>query len=178
MSALAQRLLAVHQALTRSNLSHAFGGAIALAYCTEEPRGTRDLDVNIFSEPKDAATVLGSLPDEVTVGPTDIERAEREGQVRIWWGDTPIDVFLNVHELHEQFAREVRWVAFEGQTIPVLECTALIVFKALFNRTRGWADIEAIVETDAGDVPQAIAWLKDLLGPEDSIPERLASLVV
>jgi hypothetical protein len=176
MSILAQRLLAVHEALTRAQLPHAFGGAIALAYCTEEPRGTRDLDVNIFSEPRDAAKVLGALPDEVTVRPRDIETAEREGQVRVWWEDTPIDVFLNVHELHEQFAGEVRWVSFEDHTIPVLGCTALIVFKALFNRTKDWADIEEMAEAGAGDFPQAIAWLIGLLGPEDPIAEHLASL--
>ncbi|HEX4837313.1 MAG TPA: hypothetical protein VFV03_02155 [Solirubrobacteraceae bacterium] len=177
MSVLGQRLLAVHEALTRAQLPHAFGGAIALAYCTEEPRGTRDLDVNIFSEPHNAAEVLRALPDEVTVRPMDVEAARREGQVRLWWEDTPIDVFLNVHELHEQFAGEVRWVSFEDHTIPVLGCTALIVFKALFNRTKDWADIEAIVESDAGDVPLAIQWLKGLLGPSDHITQRLTSLV-
>jgi hypothetical protein len=177
MSILAQRLLAVHEALTRAKLPHAFGGAIALAYCTEEPRGTRDLDVNIFSRPRDAAKVLGALPDEVIVRPGDVETAEREGQVRVWWEDTPLDVFLNVHELHDRFAGEVRWVSFEDRTIPVLGCTALIVFKALLNRTKDWADIEEIIEARAGDLPQAIKWLKGLLGPEDSIVERLVSLV-
>jgi hypothetical protein len=48
VSVLAQRLLAVHAALDDAGLPHAFGGAIALAYCTLEPRGTRDIDVNVF----------------------------------------------------------------------------------------------------------------------------------
>lgn len=48
MSVLAERLLAVHDALADARLPHAIGGAIALGYCTEEPRGTRDLDVNVF----------------------------------------------------------------------------------------------------------------------------------
>lgn len=177
MSVLAQRLLAVHEALTHAQLAHAFGGAIALAYCTEEPRGTRDLDVNIFSNPRDAAKVLEGLPDEVAIRREDVETAEREGQVRVWWEDTPIDVFMDVHELHERFAREIRWVSFEDQTIPVLGCTALILFKALFNRTKDWGDIEEMVEANAGDLPKAVEWLKSLLGPEDSIVKRLDSLV-
>lgn len=49
-------------------------------------------------------------------------------------------------------------------------------FKALFNRTKDWGDIEEILEAQAGDIPQAIAWLKDLLGPEDPAVERLAGL--
>jgi hypothetical protein len=177
MSVLAQRLLAVHKALTRAQLAHAFGGAIALAYCTEEPRGTRDLDVNIFSDPRDAAKVLGGLPNEVTIRHQDVEAAEREGQVRVWWEDTPIDVFMNVHELHERFAGEIRWVSFEDQTIPVLGCTSLILFKALFDRTKDWADIEEMVEASSGDVPRAVEWLKSLLGSEDSITKRLESLI-
>lgn len=58
MSLLAQRLLAVHDALDAAELPHAFGGAIALAYCTEEPRGTRDLDVNVFVDPTRARRSL------------------------------------------------------------------------------------------------------------------------
>src|SRR5262249_41808856 len=45
LSVLAERLIAIHDSLDAAGVPHAFGGAIALAYCTEEPRGTRDLDV-------------------------------------------------------------------------------------------------------------------------------------
>jgi hypothetical protein len=176
MSILAQRLLAIHEALTRAQLPHSFGGAIALAYCTEEPRGTRDLDVNVFSEPGNASDVLRALPDEVTITPTDVDALEREGQARLWWDDTPIDLFLNVHELHQHAAREVRWVPFEGRTIPVLGCTPLVVFKALLNRTKDWADIEEMIAAGAGDIPSAIEWLERILGAGDPIVERLSSL--
>ena len=63
----------------------------------QAPRGTRDLDVNIFAEPSRAGEVLAALPRGVTIGPADIRAAERDGQVRVWWGDTPLDVFLDVH---------------------------------------------------------------------------------
>ena len=62
MSLLGERLLAVHDSLTDAALPHAFGGAIALAYCTEEPRGTRDLDVNVFVDPLRAEEALSALP--------------------------------------------------------------------------------------------------------------------
>jgi hypothetical protein len=55
VSLLGQRLIAVDKALTEARLEHVFGGAIALAYCTEEPRGTRDLDINIFVAPEGRA---------------------------------------------------------------------------------------------------------------------------
>ncbi|HEY3759845.1 MAG TPA: hypothetical protein VGL37_08790 [Solirubrobacteraceae bacterium] len=176
MSLLAQRLLDVHDALSRAKLPHAFGGAIALAYCTQEPRGTRDLDVNVFVNPARAGAVLAALPDEVTVAATDVQAAERDGQVRVWWQDTPIDVFLNVHRFHDEVAQGVRLVPFEDHTIPVLGCTALTVFKALFDRTKDWADIEEMATAGALDLPLAESWIERLAGADSPAARRLASL--
>jgi hypothetical protein len=164
--------------LTAAALPHAFGGAIALAYCTEEPRGTRDLDVNVFVDPVRAGEALAGLPDSVTVSDEDVAAAAREGQVRVWWEDTPIDVFLDIHQFHTEAAEEVRSVPFEGCTIPVLDCTALAVFKALFDRTKDWADIEEIVAAGALDGIRAAAWLERILGPDGAAVARLKSLAL
>jgi hypothetical protein len=176
VSSLADRLLAVHDALSDAGFPHAFGGAIALAYCTEEPRGTRDLDVNVFAEPSRAGAVLAALPEGVTFGPADVRAAERDGQVRVWWEDTPLDLFLDVHRFHRDVAAGVRMVPFTGREIPVLGCTALVVFKALFGRTRDWADIEAVAEAGSADLTEANAWLRRVLGADDPISRRLAAL--
>ena len=176
MNTLIERLLAVHDALSEAKLPHAFGGAIALAYCTEEPRGTRDLDVNVFVEPSRAGEVLAALPDGTTVSGADIEAAEREGQVRVWWEDTPIDLFLDIHRFHTEVATGVRDMPFADRFIPVLGCTALVVFKALFDRTKDWADIEAVVEADTADLSEAHAWVERVLGPNDPIADRLSTL--
>ncbi len=176
MSVLADRLLAVHDALSAARFPHAFGGAIALAYCTEEPRGTRDLDVNVFAEPVRAPEVLSALPEAVAVSAADIQAAEREGQVRVWWEDTPIDVFLDIHRFHREAAEEVREVPFSGRTIPVLGCTALVVFKVLLDRTKDWADIEAVAEAGAADISRASSLVASILGPEDPTVRRLAAL--
>jgi len=177
MSVLVDRLLAVHHALDAARFPHAFGGAIALAYCTEEPRGTRDIDVNVFVDSHDAPRVLAALPHEVTVEPGDIERAVTDGQIRVWWEETPVDVFLDVHDFHSEAAAGVRIVPFAGEQIPVLGCTALVVFKAFFDRTKDWADIEAIIEAGTLDVAPALGWLVVLLGPDHAATARLAALV-
>jgi hypothetical protein len=177
MSLLAQRLLDIHDALSQAGLPHAFGGAIALAYCTEEPRGTRDLDVNVFVDPARAGEVAAALPGDVTVAETDIRALEGEGQVRVWWEDTPVDLFLDIHSFHEEVAKSVRLVPFEGRTIPVLDCTPLAVFKALFDRTKDWADIEEMAAAGAIDLPQAVAWVERLVGPDSPPVSRLRSLV-
>ncbi len=176
MSLLGQRLLEIDGALAQAKLPHAFGGAIALAYCTEEPRGTRDLDVNVFVAPVRAKEVLAALPDAVRVTDAEIGELERDGQVRVWWEDTPIDLFLDIHSFHDEVADGVRLVPFEGRTIPVLDCTSLAVFKAFFDRTKDWADIEEMKRAGALDVARAMAWMERLLGADSPTLRRLASL--
>lgn len=177
MSVLAGRLLAVHTALDRAGLPHAFGGAIALAYCTQEPRGTRDLDVNVFVETDRADEVLDALPADVTVTRANRTTARREGQVRVMWDDTPIDVFLNTDVFHREAAGGVREVPFENTTIPVLGCGSLAVFKALFGRTRDWADIEAMLEAEAIDGGQVLSRLRALVGPSHASVKRLRTVM-
>jgi hypothetical protein len=176
VSTLPARLLAIHDALSAADLPHAFGGAIALAYCTEEPRGTRDVDVNVFRAPDRAAEVLAALPRGTAVSAADIEDAQRDGQVRVWWDDTPIDVFLDVHAFHAEVLADVREVPFAGRSIPVVGCTALVVFKALFDRTKHWADIEAIADTGAANMDEASAWVERVLGPDNQVVRRLGTL--
>lgn len=176
MSVLAERLLAVHDALTEADFPHAFGGAIALGYCTLEPRGTRDLDVNVFVAPDRVKEVFAALPQPVTVTALNLEQAERDGQVRVWWEQTPIDIFFNVLPFHREVAKNVRHVSFADRTIPVLGCTALAVFKAMFARTKDWADIEAMIEAKNIDVDDAAAWIRQMSGPDSPEARRLASL--
>jgi len=166
----------VHEALDAAKLPHAFGGAIALAYCTGEPRGTRDLDVNVFATPASARDVLRALPPDVEADDRAIQAAEAEGQVRVWWKDTPIDVFLDVHEFHAQIAAHTVIVPFEGHQIPVLCCTDLAVFKALFDRTRDWADIEDMAAAGTLDIPRVRAWLERFSGADAPAIARLQKL--
>jgi hypothetical protein len=176
MSLLARRLTAIDDALSRAGLPHAFGGAIALAYCTEEPRGTRDLDVNVFADPGRAEDVLAALPDGVLSGAADLAELRRVGQVRLWWQDTPVDLFLNVHSFHQEVAVAVRRVAFAGRTIPVLGCTQLAVFKALIGRTKDWADIEAMLERGSLDAAEVAASLARIVGADHPASRRMAGL--
>lgn len=177
MSELVEQLLAIHDALEGASVPHAFGGAIALAYCVEEPRGTRDLDVNIFVDAATARRTLGHLPPGVKVRERDIAAVERDGQARLYWDGTPVDVFLNNVPLHEAVANDVVWVPLAGRQVPVLDCASLAIFKAFFDRTKDWADIEAVAEVGTADLHAAIGWLVDLLGPDDPRITRLRDLL-
>ncbi|MGH2865121.1 MAG: hypothetical protein ACRDJX_07715 [Solirubrobacteraceae bacterium] len=175
MSELGDRLLAVHDCLDEAGISHAIGGAIALGYCTLEPRGTRDLDVNVFVGPDRVKDVFAALPEPVAISGLQLEQAEQDGQVRLWWEQTPVDVFFSVLPFHQQVAAEVRHVSFEGRTIPVVGCTGLAVFKAMFDRPRDWVDIEAMVETRSVDLDEAKRWVVQMVGEDDRV-EKLTAL--
>jgi hypothetical protein len=177
VSTLGDRLLAIHHALDRARIPHAVGGAIALAYCTNEPRGTRDIDLNVFVDPSRVSAVFAALPDGVRHTATDAALVARDGQVRLFWDDTPVDLFFAVHQFHHDTAGGVRWVPFEGETIPVLGCGALVVFKAMFNRTKDWADIEAIAQARSIDGVEVQRALEGLMGADDPVAQRLAAVV-
>jgi hypothetical protein len=132
--------------------------------------------VNVFVDPTQAKEVLAALPGGVKVTDANVAAAEHDGQVRVWWEDTPVDVFLDVHRFHAEVAENVRRVVFEGREIPVLDCTALAVFKALLDRTKDWADIEEMAAAGAMNLPHAIAWIERLLGGESPVAARLKSL--
>jgi hypothetical protein len=176
VSLLAERLLAVHDALTDARLPHAIGGAIALGYCTAEPRGTRDLDVNVFVSPSRFREVVEALPQGVSVTLSDIALAEREGQVRLFWDDMPIDIFMNNVPFHKEVQKSVREVEFMGRTIPVIGCASLAVFKAMFDRTQDWADIEAMVAKGSIDLEQVIERIGEMAGPRSPRVTRLEQL--
>jgi hypothetical protein len=177
LSELVEKLFAIHDALTEAGIAHAFGGAIALAYCTEEPRGTRDLDVNIFVDSGKAAETLKHMPDGVTVGDQHVAAVERDGQTRLDWDGVPVDVFLNNLPLHRAVATAVVWVPLAGRDVPVLDCASLAIFKAFFDRTKDWADMEAIARATPEDIDITAATIAELVGPDDPAVGRLESLI-
>lgn len=176
MSLLADRLLTIHAALDTADIPHAFGGAIALAYCTGEPRATIDLDLNIFVPHTHPEKAISAMPDDVVITLANRQELARSGQTRAWWDDTPIDLFFANHPFHTIVQERARQVPFAGTHIPVLDCTSLAVFKAFFNRTKDWADLEAMAHAEQLNTDAVAYFLMDLLGNDDPRLERLREL--
>jgi len=51
------------------------------------------------------------------------------------------------------------------------------VFKAFFDRTKDWADIEAMLDAGTVDVHTALGWLVDVVGGDDHRVNRLRRLL-
>ena len=64
-------------ALTEADLHHAFGGALALAWCVGDPRATVDMDVNVFIAEGDAALLRSALPSGVGEGDERVRALDR-----------------------------------------------------------------------------------------------------
>ena len=173
---LPERIVALHRMLDRESIPHAFGGALALAWCTERARGTIDIDVNVFVPPEMVVAVFAALPDGVAWTDADVEAIHADGQVRLWWDTTPIDLFFNTTDYHEHLADRVRTEPFLGVEVPFLSCRDLAVFKAFFDRTRDWADLEAMAEAGSLDIDPVLGVLVHYLGATDPRIARLRAL--
>jgi hypothetical protein len=171
-----QKIALLHEALDRAALPHAFGGALALAWCTERARGTIDIDLNVFVPADRFAEVVGALPQGVRATRRDLDLFRREGQARLWWDKTPLDVFLNTTGFHEGLLSRVSHERFAGTDIPFLSCFDLAVFKAFFDRTKDWADLEAMQAAGTLDIDRVRVTLIEYLGASDERLVRLQQL--
>jgi hypothetical protein len=176
MTSLVDKIVAIHTSLRAADLPYGFGGALALAWCTQRARGTIDIDVNVFLAPPDAGRALDALPREITTTPAVCRLLERDGQARLFWDETPIDLFLNTTEYHDQVARRCRREWFSGEQMPFLACSDLAVFKAFFNRNKDWVDLEEMHEAGTLDVDRVAGILADHLGSDDDRISRLLAL--
>ncbi|MBM3683668.1 MAG: hypothetical protein FJW83_03855 [Actinobacteria bacterium] len=176
MTSLVDRVRAIAAALDDAAIEWAIGGALALAYATEEPRGTRDIDVNVFVEASDAARVFTALPAGVVYGEADVRAALADDQVRLWWDDTPIDVFFAASPFHLEVATRRRTVPFAGSSIRILAPEDLAVFKAMFDRPKDWVDIDEMAASGTLDRAVCTQRLAVLLGPDDPRVARIAGI--
>jgi hypothetical protein len=176
VSALVDKIVTIHLALAEADIPHAFGGALALAWCTQRARGTIDIDVNVFVDRSRTQELLAALPDDVQWSSDDRSLIERDGQVRLWWGETPVDVFVNTTGFHEQVAQRCRFEPFGGIEMPFLGCTDLAVFKAFFDRTKDWADLEEMAAAGTLDTDRVVGILTHYLGAPEARVERLRAI--
>jgi hypothetical protein len=169
---LPEKVVAIHEQLTLSKMPHAFGGALALAYYAE-PRATIDVDLNLFVAPSSYQDVERELA-KIGVGDgAEPEIVERDGQCRLRWGNTPIDLFFAYDALHEAMRRAIRSEPFGETRIPVLSPEHLLVCKAIFNRPKDWLDIEQmLVCVEELDIEEIRTWLDRIVGADDPRRER------
>lgn len=160
-------VIEVHRTLARAGLAHAFGGALALAYVAE-PRGTVDVDVNVFSPIDGIDAVLGVFaaidlrPEEARERWVPVAGIRLRSETRPY----PVDLFPSLDE---------RYAEIEGRTVelpfgpdrlglPFLSAEDLALFKLSFGREKDWVDLRSIARSrpdlDAGYVERQLIGLR------------------
>ena len=139
-----EAIVELHDAMSAAQIPHAFGGAPVLARCTRDPRGANDVEV-----------------------------LQHDGQHRLDWDGTPVDLFFNTTEFHNAVATRVVTRRFLDRDMPFLRAADLVVFKALFNRPKDWVDIVEVVAWEGFDDAAVLGVLVHYLGLDD---ERVAAM--
>ena len=174
LGGLAAKILAVHELLDSLEVEHQFGGAIALAWY-RSPRATADIDLNVSLQPSMASRLLDVL-ESLGVSVTTADRAavERDGQVRLDWDGSYLDLFFATVAFHDAIARRARLVDFGSASIPVMAPEHLVACKAIFDRPKDWVDIDAMLEWGTEiDSAEALRWVEEILGTGSDIALRL-----
>lgn len=174
-----RKVLAVHAALLGHGVPHAFGGAIALNY-HREPRTTLDIDINVFVVPDESEGAIAALAELYELGDQDALTAQLQesGQARTLWDATYVDLFFSNTPFHDAMAERAQTQPFADAQIPVLSIEDLLVCKALFDRSRDWVDIEAVLEARGTELDAVYIdrWLGAFLSPDDQRLDRLRAL--
>ena len=175
-----EQIVAIEQAFSDAGVPHAFGGAQALAYYGDV-RATHDIDVNIFLPASEGARVLEVLArlGADALNPGLLALALRDGQVRVRWEGTPIDLFFAYDPLHLSSMERRRRVDFSGDFIHILSAEDLMTYKATFDREKDWRDIAGIIYASEKplDFDYVRGWLARIDSEEGRRVTRLERLI-
>jgi hypothetical protein len=170
----------IADALEAAGLPHAIGGALALAVAGV-PRGTIDVDVNVFVAADRVGEVIGALRSlGVAVdAAAAVEQAERDGMLVGRWDGMRIDVFLpSIPFAHEAARTRVRVTDDTGWSGWFLAAEAIAVFKLLFFRGKDVVDLERLVAVrDDLDRAYVRRWMVDMMGEGDERVRRWDQMV-
>lgn len=182
MTALDPAALAVRFArvLEGAGVPYAIGGAIAYGFWGV-PRGTRDLDVNVFLSAEDAGAAVEALIaagleiDRTVASRTALDRGDARGRYQ----DIPVDLFFISIPLHESAAQRTVQVTLLDSPIRVLSAEDLTVFKLLFFRGKDVVDVERLVATqdDRLDRGYVRSWLVACVGEDDERVRRWDAII-
>ncbi len=178
-----ERAVLVHRLLDAAGVGHAIGGALALGYHVAQARATSAIDLNVSADPDDPAALFGLLPSDVPWDDRDVAAVRDTGQVRLRWphpdggAPIPLDLFFPQHPFHDVVASRTELVSMLDTAVPILSATDLLVFKALSDRRRDWADIEELLRYGKVDVAEAVRWITAVVGAGDHRLDLLREVV-
>lgn len=161
---------AIADALRAAGHPHALGGALALGVAGV-PRGTKDVDVNVFVDDAAIPNVIATLAQlgiELD-GEAALAHARRDGMFIGIWDGMRIDVFVPSIPFSHEAERTAVTITADGWTGTFLSPEAIAVFKLLFFRLKDRGDLERLVAVRGDRLDHAYVrrWIVDMMGDDD-----------
>jgi hypothetical protein len=172
------KVMGIAQALEQAQIPYAFGGAIALAYYAA-PRGTEDIDVNVFLRTEEAGTCLAEL-ERLGIESPAANWDMLDHQLVLSWEHTPIHVFFSYDPFHDRCRVRARQVPFAGGEIWILSAEDITIFKVIYDRPKDRVEVREVLLCmgERMDAAYTIEWLERILGSEDARVTRFRGAVV
>ena len=141
----------MHDHFEALHIEHAFGGALALAYYVE-PRGTMDVDINVFLPFEQANEVVTALETLSFLPEQPAEDWSAASGVRLVRPAEVghLDLFFSLDEHYDEIARRTRSFPFgaEQRELPFLSVEDLAIFKLSFGRDKDWMDLRQLARAN------------------------------
>ena len=161
-------------ALDAAGIPYAIGGAIALG-AWSDPRGTYDVDVNLFVDHDGLDAALDVLAAAgVTIDRAAARQADEAGDVLIGRYDgLRVDLFTPSIPFSWEAMKTRRRLRGPSGEAYYLSPEATAIFKLLFFRSKDLVDVEKLVSVQREDLDTAYIrrWMVDMMGEDD---ERVA----
>lgn len=166
-------------AFEKAQVPFAIGGALAYSEWGV-PRGTKDLDINVFVGEADWARMLVLLRTEGVTG--DDEKALRQLRERgvcfLYAGEVRVDVFVPSIPFYDSVKTRLVPRSLMGRPALFLSAEDISVFKMMFFRPRDIPDVQQMLVTQGKALDRAYirGWLVEMVGEADERVTRWDAL--
>lgn len=163
-------------ALDEAQIPYGIGGAIAFGIWGD-PRGTHDVDINLFVNHDEFQKALAVLISAgVEIDQEAATKADLAGDVIVgWYEDIRVGLFTPSIPFAWEAMNHVVRINNANRSIAYLSAESIAVFKLLFFRPKDLLDVEKLIEVEAEafDANYVRKWLVEMMGEGD---ERVVAL--
>jgi hypothetical protein len=168
----------LHRSLDLAGIPHAFGRRRSPSPTAPSTRAARgDIDCNLFVPASSPGGAPRCAPGGVERTDDTVPAIERDGQIRLWWAGTPVDLFFDYAHPSTRPRHDVD----ASCPSPASSARARLhrpgALQGAVRPLEGLGDIEAVVVARTLDVQEVRAALVALLGADDGRVARFDRLV-
>lgn len=167
-------------ALDEADIPYGIGGALAFGLWGD-PRGTHDVDINLFVDHDAFENVLDVLESAgLEIDRQLAHEADRAGDVIVGWhSGMRVDLFTPSIPFAWEAKNTVVIVEGPKGKAAYLSAESIAIFKLMFFRPKDLLDVEKLIEVqgDSLDIDYIRSWIVDMMGEDDERTKALDDLI-